>query len=246
VIINSLQSFNQLIDQIESAPTLKFAHRQLACISKLVFFCGVQPPEIVKLLIRDVVDTGGSIIMDIDKFEKPIFLTDEVARSIARHIDGMGKGNPTLVKRLSPLFPAYPNTRKLARHWKKFGTSYLEIHHAGIHHFYQTKLAAGLPKGRIYKEGGRQKRVTPRQFLAVALNSKIPAGRSVDDRCIHDIMELMEQAERLDKTEPGAKIKANRILAQFDDAVRKIRSDKLREEYGRLRSDLTGDLKGIL
>ena len=79
VSINTLQSFNQLIDRIETAPTLKFAHKQLACISKLVFFCGVQPPEIPKISIRDVLDNGGNIIREIHKFDKPIFLKDEVA-----------------------------------------------------------------------------------------------------------------------------------------------------------------------
>jgi hypothetical protein len=246
VSINILQSFNQLIDRIETAPTLKFAHKQLACISKLVFFCGVQPPEIPKISIRDVLDNGGNIIREIHKFEKPIFLKDEVAESIARHIDEMGNRNPTLVKRRSPLFPAYPNTRKLARHYKKFGTSYIEIHHAGIHHFYQTKLAAGLPKGRIYEEGGRQKRITPRQFLAVALNSKIPAGKSVDERCVEEILNLVEQADHLNKMDPNARSEARRILEKFDETVRKIRSDELRERYGGLRSDIINSLKGIL
>lgn len=240
------QRIIQLVDRMETEPSLKFAGKQLACISKLVFYCGVQQDEIPKLLIRDVVDTGGNIIREIHKFQKPILLTDEVAKSIARHIDKMGRGNPTLVKRRSPLFPAYPNPRKLRRHWKKFGTTYLEIHHAGVRYFYQMGVAAGLPKGRIYDTGGRQKRITARQFLAVALNSKIPAGRSVDDGCVDEIMRLYELSERLDKKGPDARSEAKRILDQFDKTVRKIRSDELRERYGGLRSDIASALKGIL
>jgi hypothetical protein len=223
-----------------------FAGNQLACISKLVFYCGIQPPEIPKISIRDVLDNGGNIIREIHKFDKSIFLTDEVAESIARHIDEMGNRNPTLVKRRSPLFPAYPNTRKLARHYKKFGTSYIEIHHAGIHHFYQVGLSAGLSKGRIYEEGGRQKRITPRQFLAVALNSKIPAGKSVDERCVEEIVSLQEQADHLNKRDPNARREAQLILEKFDETIRKIRSNELRERYVGVRSDIIAALKEIL
>ena len=138
------RSLMHLFNRMETNSSESFAGKQLAYISKLVFYCGVQQGEIIKLLIRDVLDNGGNINREIHKFDKPIFLADETAESIAWHIDEMGNRNPTLVKRRSPLFPAYPNTRKLGRHWKKFGTSYIEIHHAGIHHFYQTKLAAGL------------------------------------------------------------------------------------------------------
>jgi integrase len=123
-----------LFDRMETDSSSIFAGKQLACISKLVFYCGVQPPEIPKISIRDVLDNDGNVIREIHKFDKPIFLTDEIAESIAEHIAEMGSRNPTLVKRRSHLFPAYPNTRKLRRHWKSFGTTYLQIHHAGIRH----------------------------------------------------------------------------------------------------------------
>ena len=242
----ALQNFNQLIVRIETAPTLKFAGKQLACISKLVFFCGVQPPEIPKISIRDVIDNDGNTIRTISKFDKPIFLTDEVAESMDRHIKDMSGRNPTLVKRRSPLFPSYRNTRKLRRHWKSFGITYLQIHHVGIHYYYQMGLAAGRSKGQIYETGGRQKRISARQFQAVALNSKIPAGRSVDERCVGEIMRLEEQAEQLNKKDPNARREAQIILKKFHETVRKIRSDELREEYGSLRSKLDGLLKGIL
>jgi len=232
------QSLAQLFDRMETDSSLRFEGKQLACISKLVFYCGVQQGEIIKLLIRDVLDNDGNIIREIHKFDKSIFLTDEVAESIAWHIDEMGNRNPTLVKRRSPLFPAYPNTRKLRRHWKSFGTNYLQIHHAGIHYYYQKGLVAGRSKGWIYETGGRQKRISARQFQAVALNSKIPRGKSVDERCVEEIVNLQEEAERLNKNDPNAGREAQRILEKFDAAVRKIRADELREEYGLLRSDI--------
>jgi hypothetical protein len=242
----ALQNFNQLIARIETAPTLKFAGKQLACISKLVFFCGVQPPEIPKISIRDVIDNDGNVIRAICKFDKPIFLTDGVVESIARHIEDMGSRNPSLVKRRSPLFPAYPNTRKLRRHWKLFDITYLQIHHAGIHYYYHMGLKEGRSKGRIYDTGGQQKRISARQFQAVALNSKIPRGKSVDERCIEEIVGLLEQAERLNKNDPNARQEAKLILERFDATVRKMRAGKLRERYGEVRSDIITVLKGIL
>ena len=80
----------QLFDRMETDSSMIVAGRQLAFISKLVFYCGVQQEEIPKLFIRDVLDNGGNIIREIHKFDKTIFLTDEVAESIARHIEEMG------------------------------------------------------------------------------------------------------------------------------------------------------------
>jgi integrase len=236
----------QLFDRMETDSLIMLAGKQLACISKLVFYCGIQQGDILKLLIRDVLDNDGSVIRVIRKFDKPIFLTDEVAESIARHIAEMGSRNPSLVKRRSPLFPSYRNTRKLRRHWKSFGITYLQIHHAGIHYYYQMGLAAGRSKGWIYETGGRKKRISARQFQAVALNSKIPRGKSVDERCVDEIVSLQEQAERLNKKDPNARQEAQIIIEKFDAAVRKIRSGKLREEYGSLRSDIIAALKEIL
>jgi len=219
---------------------------QLACISKLVFYCGVQQGEIPELLIRDVLDNDGNIIRVIGKFAKEIFLTNQVAESIARHIEEMKRRNPSLVKRRSPLFPAYRNARKLRRHWKSFGITYTQIHHAGIQYYNHMRLAAGKPKGQIYESGRLQKRISERQFQAVVLNSKIPPGRSVDDRCIYEILSLMEQAERINKKDPNFEIEARRILAKFDETVQKIRLSELREQYGSLRSNFDTLLKEIL
>ena len=104
-------------------------------------------------------------------------------------------------------------------------------------------LAAGRSKGWIYETGGRQKRISPRQFQAIALNSKIPRGRSIDDRCVEEIVSLQEQAERLNKNDPNARKDARQILEKFDETVRKIRSDELRENYGSLRPDIIAALK---
>jgi len=56
----------------------------------------------------------------------------------------------------------------------------------------------------------------------VALNSKIPAGRSVDNRCIEEIMVLMDQAERLNKKNLNVKKEAQIILEKFNKTVQML------------------------
>jgi hypothetical protein len=243
---SDVQGFMQLFDRIDTDSSLRSAGRQLACISKLVFYCGVQQGEIPQLLIRDVLGNDGNIISEIRKFDKPIVLKNEVTRSIARHIEEMRDRNPSLVKRRSPLFPAYRNAKKLRRHWKSFGITYTQIHHAGIHYYNQKGLSAGELKRQIYETGGQQKRISERQFQAVALNQKIPAGRSIDDQCIDEILSLMNQAEHINKKDPKSQKEARRILAKFDETVQKIRSTRSRAEYASLRFNFDTLLKEIL
>ena len=64
------QSFVQLFDRMEADSSLKGAGRQLSCIAKLIFYCGVKEGEIPELTIRDVIDQDGNIIRVIRKFEK--------------------------------------------------------------------------------------------------------------------------------------------------------------------------------
>ena len=200
-----------------------------------MFYCGVKEGEIPELTIRDVLDKNGNIIRVIGKFGNPITLTDELAECIARHIKEMGSRNPSFVKRRSPLFPAYPNTKKIKRHLKTFGITYTQIHHAGIHYYYRKGLAAGRLKGWIYESGSRQKRISEREFQAVATGQKIKPGIPVDNRCVGEIMMLLEQAERLDKSAPNAAESAHSIMDEFKGCLNRIRSDDVRERYKGLR-----------
>ena len=54
-----------LFDRIETGLKTEFEGKQLACISKLVFYCGVQAKEIPELRIRDVIGKDGEIIRKI-------------------------------------------------------------------------------------------------------------------------------------------------------------------------------------
>ena len=54
-----------LFDRIETGLKTEFEGKQLSCISKLVFYCGVQAKEIPELRIRDVIGKDGEIIRKI-------------------------------------------------------------------------------------------------------------------------------------------------------------------------------------
>jgi hypothetical protein len=77
----------------------------------------------------------------------------------------------------------------------------------------------------------------------VALNSKIPAGRSVDGRCIDEILSLFDQAAHINKKDSEARKETQLILAKFDEIIQKIRSTGLRQQYASLRSNLIASLK---
>ena len=225
------QSFIQLFDRMETHSSLKGIGKQLSCIAKLIIYCGVKEGEIPELSIRDVLDKDGKIIRVIPKFGKPIMLTDEIERCIAKHIDEMNTRNPSLVKRKSPLFPSYPNARKIKRHLKIFGTTHTQIHHAGIHYYYQKGIVAGRTKGWIYENGSKQKRISIRQFQAIALNSKIPAGVSVDNRCIDEIIRIFDAAAHLNKNDPDAKKETALLIKKYKKVVQQLRSENLKKIY---------------
>jgi hypothetical protein len=228
---SDIQSFMQLFDRMAADTSLKGAGKQLACIAKLIFYCGVREAEIPELTIRDVIDRDGKIIMVIRKFRKPILLTDEIERCIAKFIDEMNTRNPSLVKRKSPLFPSYRNTRKIKRHLKNFETTHTQIHHAGIHYYYRMGLKEGRSKGSFYENGSKQKRISMRQFQAIALNSKIPAGVSVDNRCVDEIIRIFDAAERLDKNDPDAKKVSVNLIEKYKNVLSRFRSKNLKKIY---------------
>ena len=169
------------------------------------------------MTIRDVLDKDGKIIRVIRKFSKLIMLTDDTERCITKHIEEMNTRNPSLVKRRSPLFPSYRNTRKIKRHLKTLGTTHTQIHHAGIHYYYRKGLEAGRSRGWIYESGSRQKRISIRQFQAVALNSKIPAGVSVDNRCVDEIIRIFRCRSALKKE----RSRCQKCICAFDKEIQK-------------------------
>ena len=56
---NTLERYTELFQQIRENPKASFHEIQLECITKLVFFGGVQRQQIPELRVRDVFDGKG-------------------------------------------------------------------------------------------------------------------------------------------------------------------------------------------
>jgi len=225
----------ELFEQIENTSKRAVKGKQLACISRLVFHCGVRRHQVPELKIGDVMDTTGNIIRSIQKFDKEINLTDEMAAEIQNYLNDLKKQNPTLTNQSDWLFPDYRSEKKLERHWDEFGTKYIDIFHAGIKNYYSDARKAGKDEKNIFADGSRQLRISEREFEAVAYDKKIPAGKTIDETCIETIIRLLDQAERMKKSDPNSKQKATDILNEFEETVKKFKSKKSREKYEAFR-----------
>jgi len=167
----------KLFEQIENTTLKGVKGNQLACISRLVFYCGLRRKEIPSLKIRDVIDRAGKIISSIRTFKKEIMLTDNMSTEMQKYINDLRKKSPSLVNRTSWLFPHYRNERQLHRHWQEFNIKYINILHAGIKYYYSTARSTKIDKKIIFAEGSRQLRVSERQFSAIVSGKIIQAGR---------------------------------------------------------------------
>ena len=181
-----------LFDRIESGLKTEFEGKQLACISNLVFYCGVQAKEIPGLRIRDVIGKGVEIIRKI-KIEggRDINLNGAALEAVKKYVNDLRKRRPSLMQSQERLFPGYPNVDKLKRDWKRFGTDCRSIKEAGYVHYRDSERQKGTSDALIYKKGAEQLRVTTRQFRAVVTGNKIRAGVTVDNRCVDEIMRLL-------------------------------------------------------
>jgi integrase len=242
ITYNNINKFNpikdmlNLIDRIETGVKTEFEGKQLSCISKLVFYCGVQAKEIPELRIRDVIGKDGGIIRKI-KIEggRDINLNGAAFKAVQDYIADLRQKRPSLIQSHERLFPGYPNIDKLKRDWKRFGLNYRIIKEAGYVHFRDSERQKGTSDALINNKGAEQLRVTTRQFRAVATGHKIPAGVPIDNRCVDEIMRLYGQAERLNKRAPNAAESAHSIMDEFEECLNRIRSDEVREKYEGLR-----------
>ena len=225
-----------LFDRIETGLKTAFEGKQLACISKLVFYCGVQAKEIPELRIRDVIGKDGEIICKIKvKGARDINLNGAAFGAVREYVADLLQKRPSLIQSHERLFPGYPNIDKLKRDWKRFGLNYRIIKEAGYVHYRDSERRKGTSDALINKKGAEQLRVTTRQFRAVVTGNKIPAGVPVDNRCVEEIMMLLEKAERLNKEAPNAAEIARSIMDEFEEYLNRIRSDEVREKYEGLR-----------
>ena len=132
---DTLERYAELFQQIRENSKTSFHGFQLECISRLVFFGGVQRQLIPKFQIRDVFDGNGKPLNKITKlksdkitkFKKPIILNDEMKRALEDYFKDLKFRCSSYTNRTSRLFRDYRYDLKLRRHWKKFGTSYTQI-----------------------------------------------------------------------------------------------------------------------
>ena len=236
-----------LFDRIEAGLRTKFEGKQLACISKLVFYCGVQAREIPELRIRDVLGKDGEIIRKI-KIEggRDINLNGASFKAVQDYIADLRQKRPSLMQGHERLFPSYRNIDKLKRDWKRLGTDCRSIKEAGYVHYRDSEREKGTSDALINKKGAEQLRVTTRQFRAVVTGNKIPAGVPVDNRCVDEIMMLLEKAEGLDKSAPNASESAHSIMERFEGCLNRIRGDEVRERYDGFRSRFVKMLRPYL
>ena len=147
---DATQDMLNLFAQIEASLKTEFEGKQLACISKLVFYCGVRAKEIPELRIRDVIRKDGEIISKI-KFKggRDINLNGAAVEAVRKYVDDLRHRNPSFMQVGKPLFPDYPNIDKLKRDWKRFGTDCRSIKEAGyVHYRYNERR-----KGAVDPEG---------------------------------------------------------------------------------------------
>ncbi len=124
---DTFKKYNELFQRIRKYPKNKFQGEQLECISKLVFFGGVQRQLIPKLRVRDVFDEKGKAFAKITKFKKEINLNGEMRDALEEYFKGLKSRRSSLANRTSFLFPDYQYERKLKRHWERFDTSHTQI-----------------------------------------------------------------------------------------------------------------------
>ena len=199
------QQFLQLIERIQTESKNRFEGLQLACIAKLVYFCGVLANEIPKLKVGDVVGKDGAINRTIIRNDAAeIHLNADVVEAVEHYIADLRQKLPSFMHLKARLFPSYRNIDKLKRDLKRFDTDCRTIKEAGYFHYYRNEKSEGTRETRIYEKGAEQLRVTDRQFRAVVTGEKIKPGKTVDRRSIDEILGLLEEAERLDKNAPDA------------------------------------------
>ncbi len=124
---NTLERYTELFQRIRDNSKTKLHGFQLECISKMVFYGGVQRQLIRKLKVCDVFDGNGRPLDKITKFKKEIPLNDEMKRALEDYFIDLKSRCSSYTNRTRPLFPDYRYDLKLRRHWKKFGTSYTQI-----------------------------------------------------------------------------------------------------------------------
>ena len=237
-----------IIQDIENTENDYISKEELGCISRLIHNSGIREDEIPALRVQHVIDANGDVksaitTKKIIRDNGEIQLTDEARDAIAAYQKAMREKDPSLVMKRQPLFPSYKTERTLRRHLEAVGTKYSEIREMGIkNHFARNAFSDG-PMTPIYKAGGKIFRIAPREYYAVGSDKKIPYGVEVHDyKQIKRLLDLWEQAQRLDSNDPNANSQANEILQQAYTAFNRIKIKNNRENYKPLLDTIYAEL----
>jgi len=128
---NTLERYTELFQWIRDNSKTKMHGFQLECITKLVFFGGVQRRRIPELKVCNVFDGNGRPLDKTTKLKKEIHLSDEMKAALEDYFNDLKSRRSSLANRDSCLFPFYGNANILRRHWEKFGTGYSQIKRDG-------------------------------------------------------------------------------------------------------------------
>ena len=242
------QQFLQLIERIQADSKNRFDGSQLICIAKLVYFCGIYAKEVPQMKIGDIIGKDGGISRTINfRGSAEIHLNPAALDAVEQYIADLRQKLPSFMHRKARLFPSYRNTDKLKRDLKRYDTDCRTIKEAGYFFYYQNEKSEGTRETLIYKRGAKQLRVSDRQFRAVVNRNKIKPGKSVDMRSIDEVMNLLEEAGRLDKNAQDAAEKARSIMTRFEISVSNIRNKEFRKIYNEtVRQDLVSTLSPLL
>ena len=161
---DTLEKYNELFQMIRENSKTSFHGIQLECITKLVFFDGVQSRLIPELQIRDVFDVDGRALDEITTTSKKVIVfSDEMKAALEDYFNDLKSRCSTFTKMTEPLFRNYRTERKLRLHWMKFGTGYSQIKR----------------DGELYKKEERQRRYEEKK----AAHQKWYENGNVDEIC---------------------------------------------------------------
>jgi integrase len=225
-------NFDTLLKQIKAGGLDTFSQEQLICISQLVLFSGIGKTEIIDLVVGDVIDGNGKVVRSIDRFEKPITLTEGSQRALQDYLKTPTKRHLKLLKRKNPLFPGFRNAKKLERAWKSVATHYSEILDWGINKYHLTGLSQGMKSGDAVAAAAVHFRHTRRSISAHVAGKPIRPGNF---DVIRESMELLEQAGTLTRDNPDSIMKAIEIIKKFAEIEKKALSPAQKRDIETMR-----------
>ena len=131
---NEIAEIDNLLQEIRESQEKKIDGTILSTALTLIYECGLQQNEVPKATFNDLKYNDNNELENITlPGQSPINIPEEVRERLQDYLTYLtSKGYPSTPD--APLFPAYPNTKKIERHLERFskeiGSS--KIHKIGI------------------------------------------------------------------------------------------------------------------